>query len=459
MTPLGRVLLALAVPRAVLSASSIEVDTSSLLQEIHGFGFSQAFGRASEFEAASADLQQQALDLLFSTETGAGFSIIRNNIPSSVDSTIEPESPGSPSATPNYTWSGDDAGQVWFTKQAVSYGVSTIYANAWSAPGFMKTSGDEAAPGYLCGTTGHNCTSGDWRQAYANYLVQYVKYYVSEGLPITHLGFLNEPDYETSYSQMQISSDAAEAISFIPTLYQTVQDADLDLNITCCDAIGWDGQETYTTALNAAGMDEYLSTITSHMYTSDATSAIDTSLPTWLTEAGVETSDAPFTTTWHDSGAPNEGMVWASKLATGFIDAKLSAYLFWEGFEIDERQSASHLVDVGSSGAAEGSGIFYAFSMWSRFIRPGAHRVETSGSVDDVATAAFVNTDGSVVVVLTNSGDVTQTVQIGVSVDFTAADAWVTDNDRQIAETNVTVSGGSVGLDVPAQGVVTVKLA
>lgn len=258
---------------------------------------------------------------------------------------------------------------------------------------------------------------------------------------------------------MQISSDAAEAISFIPILYQTVQDADLDLNITCCDAIGWDGQETYTTALNAAGMDEYLNIITSHMYTSDATSAIDTNLPTWLTEAGVETSDAPFTTTWHDSGAPNEGMVWASKLATGFIDANLSAYLFWEGFEIEERQSASHLVDVGSSGGAEGSGIFYAFSMWSRFIRPGAHRVETSGSVDGVATAAFVNTDGSVVVVLTNSGDVAQTVQIGVSVEFTAANAWVTDNDRQIAETNVTVSGGSAGVDVPAQGVVTVKLA
>lgn len=258
---------------------------------------------------------------------------------------------------------------------------------------------------------------------------------------------------------MQISPDAAEAISFIPTLYQTVQGANLDLNITCCDAIGWDSQETYTTALNAAGMDEYLSVITSHMYTSDATSAIDTSLPTWITEAGVETSDAPpFTTRWHDSGAPNEGMVWASKLATGFIDANLSAYLFWEGFEIEETQSASHLVDVGSSGDAEGSTIFYSFAMWSRFIRSGAHRVQTSGSIDDVATAAFVNTDGSVVVVLTNSGDVTQTAQIGVSVEFTVARAWVTDNDHQMAETNVTVSGGSAGVDVPAQGVVTVKL-
>jgi hypothetical protein len=49
---------------------------------------------------------------------------------------------------------------------------------------------------YLCGTTGHSCSSGDWRQAYANFLVQYVKYYASIGISISHLGFLNEPDYQ-----------------------------------------------------------------------------------------------------------------------------------------------------------------------------------------------------------------------------------------------------------------------
>lgn len=49
---------------------------------------------------------------------------------------------------------------------------------------------------YLCGSPGHDCTSGDWQQAYANYLVQYVKFYQQEGLDITHIGFLNEPDYK-----------------------------------------------------------------------------------------------------------------------------------------------------------------------------------------------------------------------------------------------------------------------
>ncbi|KAL1844849.1 hypothetical protein VTK73DRAFT_1679 [Phialemonium thermophilum] len=135
-------------------AAQITVHTDSPLQRMDGFGFSQAFGRAKEFQNTPAALQKQALEYLFNTTTGAGFSIIRNRVGSGgAGDSILPRSPGSPSATPNYTWDGDDSGQVWFSKQAVGYGVKTIYADAWSAPGFMKTSGNEASAGYLCGTS------------------------------------------------------------------------------------------------------------------------------------------------------------------------------------------------------------------------------------------------------------------------------------------------------------------
>lgn len=138
------------VPALILAASAatITVDVNSPLQQIDGFGFSQAFGRAKELQSAASGLQKQALDYLFNTTTGAGFSIIRNRVGSggSGDS-IEPTSPGGPGNTPKYTWDSNDSGQLWFTQQAVSYGVKTIYADAWSAPGFMKTSGSDATPG------------------------------------------------------------------------------------------------------------------------------------------------------------------------------------------------------------------------------------------------------------------------------------------------------------------------
>ncbi|KAI0476429.1 carbohydrate-binding module family 1 protein [Xylariaceae sp. FL0804] len=462
MAVLSKLVAACHLAALAAGQTTITVDVGTTYQQIDGFGFSQAFGRASEFQDMSSTTgQKAALDYLFDTTTGAGFSIIRNRIGSggSGDS-IEPNSPGSPSATPTYVWDDDDSGQLWFTEQAVSYGVSTIYADAWSAPGFMKTSGSDSTPGYLCGSTGHTCSSGDWQEAYADFLVKYVQLYADAGYTITQLGFLNEPDYEPGYSQMQISDNAQEAISFIPVLHDAVVAAGLDesLELTCCDAIGWDDQSTYTDALVAAGSTEYLGVITSHSYTADATAPLDqTSLRKWNTEGGPGTA---FVTTWYASGADNEGFTWAAKLATAMVDAELSAYLFWEGFEIQETQSGSHLVDATDGTNPTPSGIFWAFAMWSRHIRPGATRVATSGAATDVTTGAFLNADGSLVVVMTNAGTASQSAALAFGDGFAAAtaDAWVTDQSNTFADTSATLSGGSVTVSVPAKGVVTVKL-
>jgi len=294
-------------------------------------------------------------------------------------------------------------------------------------------------------------------QAYANFLVKYVQLYASAGITITHLGFLNEPDWTTSYSQMQISDNAAEAISFIPTLYNTVKAAGLTTKLTCCDAVGWSKQSTYTTALVSGGSTKYLSLITSHSYSSDATSPLSqTTLPKWNTEAGPS---GAFITTWYSNGAANEGFAWANKLAVAMVNAQLSAYLFWEGFEIQEAQSALHLLDATDGTTVSASGIFWAFAMWSRHIRPGAVRVATSGTISSVIIGAFQNTDGSVVVVFTNSGTASASAKVSFS-SFTpkAASAWFTNQASKFASTSATLASGAVTVSVPAKGVVTVKL-
>lgn len=310
---------------------------------------------------------------------------------------------------------------------------------------------------YLCGTTGHTCSTGDWQQAYADFLVQYVEFYAQEGLTITHLGFLNEPDYQVSYSQMQISTNGQEAIDFIPILYDTIQEAGVDVEIACCDALGWNTQSTYTTAFVNSGTIDYLGVITSHAYSYDAKTPLNqTDLPKWNTEAGPSSA---FTTTWYSSGADNEGFTWANKIAVAMVNAQLSAYLFWEGFEIQESQSGAHLVDAIDGVNPTPSGIFWAFAMWSRHIRPGAVMLGTSGSITSVITGAFENVDGSVVLVFTNSGTSSQSAAVSFS-GFTAgsASAWLTDEGNTFATTDATLSGGTVTVSVPAKSVVTVKL-
>lgn len=104
------------------------------LQKIDGFGISEAFGRASQFQALSNPARQLGLDYLFSTTTGAGLTIIRNRIGSGgAGDSIEPVGPATNTSTPTYVWDGVDAGQVWFSQAAMGYGVKTIYADAWSA--------------------------------------------------------------------------------------------------------------------------------------------------------------------------------------------------------------------------------------------------------------------------------------------------------------------------------------
>ncbi|KAH6658148.1 glycoside hydrolase family 5 protein [Truncatella angustata] len=443
----------------VRAQTAITVSMTVSYQEIHGFGFSQAFGRASEFQDLSdTTIQKAALDYLFNTSTGAGFSIIRNRIGSggSGDS-IEPNSPGSPNSTPTYVWDGDDRGQVWFSQQAKSYGVDYIYADAWSAPGFMKTSGNESTPGYLCGSSGHACSTGDWRQAYANFLVKYVEYYNAEGLPITQLGFLNEPDYEVSYSQMQINDDASDAIDFIRVLNKTLVNAGhTDVGIACCDTFGWKNMATYLNYLVSGGATSHLRVITAHSYSSDATTSLNaTSLPRWNTEGAPS---GAFSTTWYSSGAATEGFTWANKLAVAIVNAQLSAYLFWEGFENGQTQSASHLVDV-VNGVATPSAIMWAFAMWSRYIRPGAIRVATSGTISNVIIGAFKNTDSSVVVVFTNGGTSAASAELSFS-GFTpkAASAWATNQSSTFASSSATLANSKVTVSVPAHGVVTVKM-
>lgn len=48
----------------------------------------------------------------------------------------------------------------------------------------MKDTGSDQGGGHLCGMGGQ-CSSGDWRQAYADYLVRYVKYYKEAGVNVT----------------------------------------------------------------------------------------------------------------------------------------------------------------------------------------------------------------------------------------------------------------------------------
>ncbi|OAL50611.1 putative endo-exoxylanase [Pyrenochaeta sp. DS3sAY3a] len=451
--------------RAALNArqaSTITVDLSKTYQTMDGFGMSETFQRANQMKALSEPLQRYALDLLFNRTSGAGFSILRNGIGSSPDSSsdhmvsIQPKSPGGPNAAPKYVWDGNDNSQVWVSTEAVkTYGVRTVYANAWSAPGYMKTNNNDANGGSLCGVSGATCSSGDWKQAYANYLVQYITYYKELGVDVTHLGFLNEPDLTTSYASMR--SNGQQAADFIKVLKPTLDKANFtNVKVTCCDAEGWSSQQGMMSALS--GVSSMLGTITAHSYTSQPGSAINTPHRVWQTEnADLQ---GPWATTFYSSNGAGEGLNWANKISDAITRANASAYLYWVG--VQGGPTNSKLIRISDDKKQViPSKRLWAFANWSRHVRPGAVRVAASGGPSGSKVSAFRNVDGTLAVQVIQGGAGAGAVTVKVT-GFTAraATAWITDNSHDCDAQVVTVAadGGSVSTQVPGRSMVTVVL-
>ena len=122
----------------------ITIDTGCKYQEFDGTGVSEAFQRGLVIHELNAASQKLVLDYLFTTK-GAGMTILRNGLGSAPDDpfdlmkSIAPVAPASNSSELNFIpLPREDEYQVWLSHQAIARGVNTIYADAWSADGYMK---------------------------------------------------------------------------------------------------------------------------------------------------------------------------------------------------------------------------------------------------------------------------------------------------------------------------------
>jgi len=174
--------------------TTINVNAGKKYQTMIGGGCSGAFGAACTTNTLSAANQQAVVEMLFSENVG-GLSILRNLIGSSRGATILPQVPATPSTPANYTSItsiNNDSCQLTLAQTALKYNPDLkLYADAWSAPGGFKTTGQEAGGGFICGVRRSNCTQ-DWREAYADYLIEYVKQYQQKGIKTYLLGAYNE---------------------------------------------------------------------------------------------------------------------------------------------------------------------------------------------------------------------------------------------------------------------------
>jgi glucosylceramidase len=429
------------------AATSATIDGSTTYQPIDGFGFSEHW-RANIMRGSQglpAQRQREVLDLLLSPTTGAGLSILRLGI----DAGIQPTNPGGPNANPKYVWDRQDDGQVWLAQQAKAYGVTRFYADAWSAPGYMKTNGSEANGGTLCGLAGATCASGDWRRAYANFLVQYARFYAQEGIRITDLGFVNEPDYTTSYASMRLTP--AQAAEFTKVLGPIARAA--GHKVVCCDSFGWNQQKSYSRAIEADPTARTLvDTHAGHAYASPVVAPLPTQKRTWMSEW------SPNGTTWNtnwDDGSGYDGFTVASAVHDAFTKGNVNGYVYWYGASTGATRGLIQL----DGGTYHVSKRLWALAQYSRFIRPGATRIGATTSDANLKVSAYRNTDGSVTVVALNASTSAHQVSYALrntGITTGAATPYLTNSSNSTAQQPaVAVTGGSLTATVPARSLVT----
>lgn len=464
-TRLGGVIAAVTVGVAILTpaagasaSATVVVNGDQHFQTIDGFGFAEAFQRAEILHGSmglSPANQQRALDLLFSTKDGAGFSILRNGIGSSPDSSndfmnsIEPVSPGSPDAKPTYVFDGSDSGQLWVSQQAERRGVHQIYADAWSAPGFMKTVGTDFGGGLLCGVTGTNCATGDWRQAYANYLVQYLRFYQQAGVHVTDVGFVNEPDLTEPYASML--ADGTQAADFLKVFGPTLARSGLHTTIACCDAAGWQEQADRLAGIKAQPQAyRYLGLVTAHGYVDPPAAPFDTNRHVWESEWADFNAFDP---SW-DDGTAASGMTWAQRIQSALTTSDANAFFYWWGAAASTANS--DLVRL-TGDTITTSKRLWAFASFGRFVRPGAVRIGATSSDAGVTVSSFRNRDGSVITQLINTGaaPTTETIRLH-GVPAGSVSPYVTDEtDSMAAQPAIRVDHGAFTATVPARAIVT----
>jgi O-glycosyl hydrolase len=445
-----------AITAPALAADTATINGATTFQTMAGFGASEGFGQAQTIMNAPAATQQQALNLLYSPTSGAGLTILRNEISADAGITIEPTAPSSPTATPAYSPLGNDQGQEWLAQTIkASYGVSNVYADAWSAPAFMKTNDSVDNGGTLCGVPGATCASGDWRQAYANYLVQYARDYAADGINLTYVGPENEANFApASYDGMTLTP--AQTANLIDVLGPTLAGSGLAAKVQCCATEGWDFAQQYAAAIEADPVaNSYVPVFSSHGYTQAPASALSGwTKPAWETEWSTFEAWDP---AW-DDGTDASGLTWAQHIYTGLTASNLSAFLYWWGSTTPSSNGDNEgLIQINGS-SISASGRLWAFANYSRFVRPGAVRIGATSSNSGVDLTAFKNTDGSVAIVALNTATTADPMTFSLAGTGTAATVtpYLTSSASDTAaQPAIGVSGGAFTATLPARSLVT----
>jgi glucosylceramidase len=389
---------------------SIFIDPGKTFQTLLGIGGAITDASAEVFAKLSPKEQEHLLRAYYDPVDGIGYTLARTTIHSSDFS----------SASYTYVAEGDaklDTFSVAHDRQfripliqraiAAAGGHLTMFASPWSAPAFMKTNASMLQGGKL---------KPEFADAWARYYTLFIRAYEKQGIPIWGITVQNEPMATQRWESMIYSAE--DERDFLKNhLGPVMAQAGLgDRRI-----IVWDHNRDLMTQRARVIFDDpdaskYAWGMGVHWYETWAGGApmfanVGAVHGAWpakhllLTEATVEGFDP----------AKMQSFANAERYGTALINDFNNGAEGWTDWNIllDEHGGPNHVGNFcfapvhadTRTGQLTFTPSYYYLGHFSKFIRPGAHRVEAASSRSTLLTTAFANPDGSLAAVVMNGSD------------------------------------------------------
>lgn len=393
--------LALA-PAGAAQPDEVVVDPGQPQQEITGFGAAMTDSSAQLFQQVLTRAERDQLFADLFSAQGLGLSFVRVPIGASDFSTEHysfddmPAGQTDPTLA-NFSMAKAEAAQLPALQAARTQNPDlTLMASPWSAPGWMKTS-DSLIGGSL---------RSEHFGAFAAYFVRYLDAMETAGLPVRYVSMQNEPGFSPADYPGMLVSAAERARFFAQNLGPALAARANQVAILEWDH-NWDKPQEPLAVLADPAAAAYVTGVAWHCYAGD---------PKVMAEVhdAYPTKDVFFSECSGGDWAPDWGgsLEWMTdNLIIAPTRAGSKGSILWN-LALDENRGP-HLGGCGNcrpvvtinraTHAVTRNVEYYVLGHASRFVRPGARAIASGGGPAALRFAAFLNADGTVVLLAHNT--------------------------------------------------------
>lgn len=398
-------------PRPKGNGDAFRIDDSVTHQKIVGFGASFLEAGMICLNSLEPPEQEMVLGALFDPIRGAGFSAMKTVIAATDFMSAGPfysydDVPGDVEMK-HFSVARDlgSNGLITYIKRARQYGKFVLQAPMDYPPDWMlfnPNTNQDVDPRYF--------------NALARYYSRYLQEYETNGVFIDYLSLFNEPGNYTKIPYTKIGDLLKNYVG--PLL------AKEGLKTKIMLSEGWsrgNAYENYPTVLDDPASRKYVAAVPYHGYDFTDFAKITAlhrrypDLALWMTEiCHYKDGDPTMPLPRYDF---EDGDFWGNQIISD-LEAGASAWIYWNMI-LDEKGGPWLVSEIHHDGPNNVqhpiviidrttktviyTGLYYYLKHFSKFVRPGAVRVETSGSLPDVRCVAFKTPEGGLVAECINS--------------------------------------------------------